>query len=108
MDRECRVYWGSHGCDLQRGHDGPHICSCAVEDAGRFDPSTREYHDDPGVLNVGAPPYYGARTKFYGEDTTEAEREGEATKPGSARSTTPRPGEKPSETLRRLTEGWDL
>lgn len=22
----CRVYWGSHGCNLQRGHDGEHRC----------------------------------------------------------------------------------
>ena len=21
----CRVYWGHCGCDLFRGHDGPHI-----------------------------------------------------------------------------------
>lgn len=25
----CRVYWGSHGCDLVRGHVGPHRCACA-------------------------------------------------------------------------------
>ena len=22
----CRVYWRSHGCDLEHGHDGPHVC----------------------------------------------------------------------------------
>jgi hypothetical protein len=27
QDRHCRVYWGSHGCDLPRGHDFPlHMC----------------------------------------------------------------------------------
>jgi hypothetical protein len=58
----CRVYWGSHGCSLERGHDGPHLCSCAG------DP------DDPGVLNVGAPPYYGPDTHFYGEDVQRRRR----------------------------------
>lgn len=22
----CRFYWGSHGCDLEAGHDQPHVC----------------------------------------------------------------------------------
>lgn len=64
----CRTYWGSHGCTLPRGHDGPCICSCAFDDEGEFDPKTREYYDDPGVFNVGLPPYYGPDTHFYGED----------------------------------------
>jgi hypothetical protein len=25
----CRVYWGSHGCNKQRGHIGLHYCSTA-------------------------------------------------------------------------------
>lgn len=54
----CRVYWGSHGCMLPRHHDGDCICACAMEP-----------DDDPDVLNVGAPPYYGeGETWFYGED----------------------------------------
>jgi len=69
---DCRVYWGSHGCNLERGHDGPHHCDCA--DEGGFDPETREYYDEPGVFNVGAPPYYGPETSFYGEDATPKER----------------------------------
>lgn len=56
-DVVCRVYWGSHGCDLPRGHDGPHICECADR-------------SEPG--NVGAPPYYGPDTIFYGEDAPSA------------------------------------
>lgn len=55
-DAFCRVYWGSHGCALPRGHVGDHICGCAWKDT------------QPGVANVGAPPYYGAGTHFYGED----------------------------------------
>jgi hypothetical protein len=62
----CCVYWGSHGCNLERGHDGPHLCDCA-DDEG-VDPKTREYVDEPGIFNVGAPPYYGPDTNFYGED----------------------------------------
>jgi hypothetical protein len=57
--QNCRVYWGSHGCRLERGHDGPHICDCADDE-----PS-------PGVVNVGAPPYYGPDTRFYGEDVSQ-------------------------------------
>lgn len=64
----CRVYWGSHGCKLERGHDGPHLCECA-DDPG-VDPVTREYIEDRQVVNVGAPPYYGPDTKFWGEDAT--------------------------------------
>lgn len=22
----CNTFWGSHGCDREAGHDGPHIC----------------------------------------------------------------------------------
>ena len=51
----CRVYWGSHGCELERGHDGPHLCLTC------FDPSESDEY-------VGAPPYYGPDTDFYGED----------------------------------------
>ena len=50
----CRVYWGSHGCDRPRGHAGPHLCiACWSEDESGW---------------VGAPPYYGPDTCFYGED----------------------------------------
>lgn len=51
----CRVYWGSHACALERGHDGPHLCSCA--------------DIPPEHGGVGGPPYYGPGTRFYGEDT---------------------------------------
>ena|GEM_PF-5268842 len=50
----CDTYWGSHGCDLPRGHPGWCVCwSC-------YDPA-----DTVGY--VGAFPYYGADTNFYGE-----------------------------------------
>lgn len=52
----CRVYWGSHGCDLWRGHVGPHICLTCWDEDG----------DNEGY--VGSWPYYGPDTNFYGED----------------------------------------
>ncbi len=67
MSEDCRVYWGSHGCKLERGHDGPHLCCCAVKNWQDFPDG---YEDKDGVLNVGAPPYYGPDTRFYGEDAT--------------------------------------
>lgn len=52
----CRVYWGSHGCERPRGHDGPHWCDCCDCD------------DHPGEGCVGGPPYFGSDTRFYGDD----------------------------------------
>lgn len=63
----CRVYWGSHGCRHPRGHSPeiPHECDCCE----------CENHPDPDPDNPGSkpscvakPPYYGERTRFYGED----------------------------------------
>lgn len=56
----CRVYWGSHGCMHPRGHgaDVPHECDCC----------TCGVHPDPGSGCVGRPPYYGEKTRYYGED----------------------------------------
>lgn len=61
-DKDCRVYWGSHGCKHPRGHspDIPHACDCC-ELCG-CGPDQCE----PGC--VAKPPYYGADTRFYGED----------------------------------------
>jgi hypothetical protein len=61
----CRVYWGSHGCALERGHHGPHVCVCAPLLA-RLLRQLLPWHRQAG--EVGAPPYYGADTRFYGED----------------------------------------
>jgi hypothetical protein len=64
---ECRVYWGSHGCDEPRGHPGnvPHRCDCC-ECVNHPDPDP----DNPGNESscVAAPPYYGPDTRFFGED----------------------------------------
>jgi len=59
----CRVYWGSHGCDLRRGHEGPCECDCCECGPGHpVSPEITEY------LCVAKPPYYGPDTLFYGED----------------------------------------
>lgn len=60
----CRVYWGSHGCCKQRGHEGDCECDCC--DCGEHHP----YPDwpDEDVLCVAKAPYYGPKTHFYGED----------------------------------------
>lgn len=65
MSAPCRVYWGSHGCCLPRGHDGPHLCECANGEDGPTDPRADTVAD---AINVGAPPYYGPETTFYGDD----------------------------------------
>ena len=59
---ECDTFWGSHGCQLERGHDGHHNCCCECVD-----------HPDPGSLCVGTHPYYGPSvpTYFFGADAPE-------------------------------------
>jgi hypothetical protein len=55
----CRVYWGSHGCHLERGHPADVPCRCDCECV---------IHPDPDSGCVCAWPYYGPDTNFYGED----------------------------------------
>jgi hypothetical protein len=55
----CRVYWGSHGCDRPRNHEGDCVClDCLYDELGN--PEWAAYR--------GMPPYYGPETRFYGED----------------------------------------
>lgn len=56
----CRVYWGSHGCEFVRGHQGEHWCHCCIC------LKHEEEHKTNGC--VARPPYYGDETRFYGED----------------------------------------
>jgi hypothetical protein len=58
----CDVYWGSHGCELARGHEGAHLCGCECES-----------HPDPDSGCVCGFPYYGWRTVFYGDDAPGAQ-----------------------------------
>lgn len=59
-DARCRVYWGTHGCVLERGHHGHHWCSCC--------PDPAQHPDGCEEGCVGAWPYYGPQTNFYGDD----------------------------------------
>lgn len=69
MTDRCRVYWGSHGCQLARDHAGPHECSCCTCVDHTSDPLHGSSDpEDEGVLCVAKPPYYGPDTQFYGED----------------------------------------
>lgn len=79
----CRVYWGSHGCRLPRDHDGHHFCCCRCD-----------CHPDPNSGCVGAWPYYGPETNFYGEDAHVEDVEGKLRKEERAWIWTPSvPGE---------------
>ena len=61
--RPCRVYWGSHGCGLEYGHDGHHDCQCCeCEDHERD-------HAREGCVSTH--PYYGPDTVFWGEDAAD-------------------------------------
>lgn len=75
---KCQVYWGSHGCDVPRGH-GPnvaHACSCC--DCDDHEAMQGHRSDASGEwLCVARPPYYGPETRFYGDDVEDAKRERE-------------------------------
>lgn len=62
----CRTYWGSHGCMFERGHSGPCICDCCEAPAEHMREGSHVL--DGGAVCVGAPPYYGPQTNFYGQD----------------------------------------
>lgn len=62
-EHDCRVYWGSHGCHLERSHDGHHWCDCCECEGEHTDAP-----DDEGTICVASFPYYGPDTNFYGED----------------------------------------
>lgn len=67
----CRVYWGSHGCQWARGHAGPHECDCCDCPPDHDHAQPIQDDDEATVRCVAKPPYYGAGTKFYGEDAAE-------------------------------------
>jgi hypothetical protein len=55
----CDVYWGSHGCTHDRGHEGACECDCCDCPEGHHDDITApEELGYPGVVCVAKPPYY--------------------------------------------------
>lgn len=56
----CRVYWGTHGCELPRGHEGHHKCICC-----KCKDHESQYNENGCV---GTYPYYGSNTMLSGED----------------------------------------
>lgn len=62
---DCRTYWGSHGCDLPKGHEGHHECDCC-----QCEDHEKNSLLPNGARCVGKFPYYGPETSFYGEDAT--------------------------------------
>ncbi|WP_311208786.1 MULTISPECIES: hypothetical protein [unclassified Aeromicrobium] len=80
-DVQCRTFWGTHGCDLPRGHDvekDPHACGCC--DCDDHEANAGQRSDDDGEwVCVARPPYYGPDTKFYGEDASPETTSQEAT-----------------------------
>lgn len=67
----CRVYWGTHGCCLPRGHEAMgigHFCECAWWWDQPQDAAARASDAAEGIYNPGAPPHYGKHTGYYGED----------------------------------------
>ena len=61
MSERCNTFWGSHGCDLPKGHDGQHVCDChdpndADDVAAHRSASPEDYGADGCA---GTWPYYG-------------------------------------------------
>lgn len=54
----CSVFWGSHGCHRERGHEGDCWCDCCC----------CVHHPDADSGCVAGPPYYGDETSFFGDD----------------------------------------
>ena len=68
MTEICDVNWGSHGCMLDRGHDGHCECSCCECPADHDHSQILIDEDGVEYLCVAKYPYYGPETRFYGED----------------------------------------
>lgn len=59
----CDVFWGSHGCSLDPGHEGP--CRCI----------TNVYDEDGNIIELYSegnctPPYFGPDTEFFSNHNT--------------------------------------
>lgn len=73
----CDTFWGSHGCRLTPGHDGP--CECGISD----------YDEDGNETPLPAdgccaPPYFGPDTQFFSNHDTPTPPQTVAAAVGSA------------------------
>lgn len=62
MSGSCPMFWGSHGCDLARGHDGQHWCRscCRTDDREHMALHAAARPDQYGSDGcAGTWPYYG-------------------------------------------------
>lgn len=60
----CDTFWGSHGCDLPPGHEGP--CMCITIFYGK-DGEEISRHEGEGTCG---PPYHGPDTWFHSNHNT--------------------------------------
>lgn len=70
MSDRCNIFWGSHGCSLEPGHDGQHLClpCCRTDDARHMRRHLAARADQYGADGcAGTWPYYG-RDKMSGPD----------------------------------------
>lgn len=62
----CDTFWGTHGCDLEPGHEGP--CVCDDRDRDEDGEPIGDIILDNG--RPGVPPYYGPDTEFFSNHGT--------------------------------------
>lgn len=71
----CDVCWGSHGCELQAGHDGQHMCDCCEigtrRPSSHFKAHANATGEEYGVEGCAATwPYYGRECMADGTPST--------------------------------------
>jgi hypothetical protein len=56
MTPGCNVFWGSHGCSLDEGHELPHQCGSDEDPCCQHDGGTqvRFHYGTPGTIAEGA------------------------------------------------------
>jgi len=49
---KCRFFWGSHGCDIEAGHDQPHECTACSQftEKNPGAPSPGDFEDVDGWI----------------------------------------------------------
>ena len=62
----CNVFWGSHGCDLEDGHDDPHFCDPDDPCSQFTETGTQGPFDDSSFADVEGKVRYS-----YGDKTHE-------------------------------------